>query len=165
MEEAATYHPVRIVLHWTLAILIAAQFALYPIVLPGWHYLITTHEYFYTWGIIEHLTVGSVVLLLVFWRIRERRRHPAPPPLPGSDPRMEAVGRLVHRATYIVMLLVPVSGLVIYFGDLRHVAFVHNALAMGLLGLIALHASAALYHQFIRHDGILLRMVRPRGEH
>ncbi len=161
MEQAKGYDPVQIALHWSMAVLIAAQFLLYPIVLPGWHYLITTHDYYYTWGVIAHLTVGTAVLVLVLLRIRARRRHPAPPPLPGADPRLETLGRLVHRATYLVMLLIPLTGLVAYFGDLQPVSVLHNALAATMLGLVGMHASAALYHQFIRHDGLLLRMLRP----
>jgi cytochrome b561 len=160
MAEAKGYKPVQITLHWAMAVMIAMQFALYPIVLPGWHYLITTNDYYYTPGVIEHLTVGTAVLLLVLWRIRVRRRQPPPPPPPGFDPRVEALVRLVHRVTYLVMVLIPLTGLLAYFGDLPPVSVVHNALAVVLLGLVGLHASGALYHQFIRHDGLITRMLR-----
>ncbi|MEM1371448.1 MAG: cytochrome b/b6 domain-containing protein, partial [Pseudomonadota bacterium] len=35
----------------------------------------------------------------------------------------------------------------------------HHILAMALCGLIAVHASAALYHHFIRRDMVLVRML------
>ena len=42
-------------------------------------------------------------------------------------------------------------------------AAAYGAPARALLGLVALHVAAALYHQFIRRDGVLLRMLPFRG--
>jgi len=36
---------------------------------------------------------------------------------------------------------------------------IHQVLAYCLFGLAALHAAAALYHHFVRRDGVLLRML------
>jgi superoxide oxidase len=36
---------------------------------------------------------------------------------------------------------------------------VHQVLAYCLFGLAALHAAAALYHHFVRRNGVLLRML------
>jgi cytochrome b561 len=36
---------------------------------------------------------------------------------------------------------------------------VHSYLMWTLLGLVALHAAAALFHHFVRHDGVLRRML------
>lgn len=160
MEEGKGYRPVQIALHWAIAVMIAVQFLFYPIVLPGWHFLITTRDYYFTPGVIVHVSVGTAVLVLVLWRIRVRRRRPPPPPPPGFDPHIESLVRLVHRTTYLVMVLVPLTGLLAFFGDLRPVSTIHNVLAVLLLLLIAMHASGALYHQFVRHDGLLMRMLR-----
>ncbi|MDE3079292.1 MAG: cytochrome b/b6 domain-containing protein [Paracoccaceae bacterium] len=158
MDRSRAYDPMQIKLHWTIAILIAAQFLLYRIVLPGWHYLITTNDFFFTPGVIAHLTVGTLVLCLVLWRLWLRRHHVAPPPPDGFDPRLEAIALMVQRTTYGLMILIPLSGLIAYFGNLQPVSILHNALAVTLLGLIGMHASGALYHQFVRHDGLMRRM-------
>lgn len=160
LGQEAAYDPVQIMLHWIVALLIGEQYLLCQIVLPGWHYLITTSDFYFTPGVIVHLFVGTDVLLLVTWRLWLRRRHPTPPPPEGFDPRLEALSRLVQRATYATMLAIPVTGLVAYFGDLQLVSIVHNALTLVLLGLIATHACGALYHQFVRRDGLLARMLR-----
>ncbi|WP_127902429.1 cytochrome b [Solirhodobacter olei] len=157
-EQAQTYDSVQIFLHWAMALLIASQFAFYWIVLPGWHYLITTHSYLFTPGVIIHLTVGTAVLVLVLWRLQLKRSHAAPPPPKDFDPRMEAVAHVVQWATYLTMVLIPLTGILAYFFDLRAVSIVHNVLAVTLLLLVGMHASGALYHQFVRHDGLLLRM-------
>ena len=36
---------------------------------------------------------------------------------------------------------------------------VHQVLAYCLFGVAAIHAAAALYHHFVRRDGVLLRML------
>lgn len=160
MDDAKGYDPIQIALHWTMALMIASQFVFSVFVLPGWHYLIMTHEFLFTIGVAVHLSTGTTLLALVLWRIRVRCRHRAPAAPAGFDPRLEAVSHLVHWATYGTMVLIPVTGLVAYFGDVRPLATVHNVLAVLLLGMIGLHATGALYHQFIRHDGLLLRMIR-----
>lgn len=160
MVEAKGYDPIQIVLHWAMAGMITSQFVFSWLVLPGWHYLIMTHEFLFTFGVAAHLSTGTTLLALVLWRIRVRWRHKAPSAPDGFDPRLEAVSHLVHWATYGLMVLIPTTGLLAYFGDLRPVATVHNVLAALLLGLVGIHAAGALYHQFIRHDGLLLRMIR-----
>ncbi|MBI1219116.1 MAG: hypothetical protein GC186_11260 [Rhodobacteraceae bacterium] len=160
MRSPAGYDPVQIGLHWTMAVLIASQFVFSGIVLPGWHYRIVTNEFLFTNGVIVHLGVGTAVLALVLWRIRVRRRHQPPAAPEGFDPRLEALSHLVHWISYGTMVAIPVTGLIAYFGNLRPVSVVHNALAVMLLGLVGVHAAGALYHQFIRHDGLLLRMIR-----
>jgi cytochrome b561 len=158
--KAKGYDPIQIALHWAMALMIASQFVLSWLVLPGWHYLIMTHEYLFTIGVAAHLSTGTTLLALVLWRIQVRWRHQTPAAPEGFDPRLEAVSHLVHWATYATMVLIPMTGLLAYFGDLRSVATVHNVLAVLLLGLVGIHAAGALYHQFIRHDGLLLRMIR-----
>jgi len=41
---------------------------------------------------------------------------------------------------------------------------IHAFMMWVLLALIALHAGAALYHHFLRHDGVLQRMLPARGK-
>lgn len=78
------------------------------------------------------------------------------------------------------MVLIPILGFVAYvwhgrafnygfvqlnFGnasnrDVFHPAQqIHQVLAYCLFGLAALHAAGALYHHFVRRDGVLLRML------
>ena len=49
-----------------------------------------------------------------------------------------------------------------HFG--KYPSFVaHSYLAWLLMGLIALHVLDALYHQFVRKDGVLRRMLFGKG--
>ncbi len=39
----------------------------------------------------------------------------------------------------------------------------HRIFGYGLAGLIAMHVGAALFHHFVRRDGVLRRMLPKRG--
>jgi cytochrome b561 len=160
MPPASEYAASQIRIHWAMMVLITLQFLLSYSVLPGWHYLITTNDFFFTPGVIAHVVIGTLVLALVIWRLVMRLRHPVVTEIEGFDPWLEKLSHLVHLCAYAVMIAIPLTGLVAYFGDLIPMSVVHNVLALGLLGLIGVHASGALYHQFIRHDGLLMRMVK-----
>ena len=86
----------------------------------------------------------------------------------------------VHHLLYVLMLLIPVIGVVarvwhglsfdygvfqLNFGVSSNPALfhpaekIHQLLAYALFALAGLHAAAAVYHHFVRRDGILLRMM------
>jgi cytochrome b561 len=126
-----------------------------------------------------HALLGLLVLMLVMVRFGWRMRH-APPPLPadvGTSTRR--LSGLVHGSLYTLMFIIPIIGIVTFiwhgrvfdFGVFR-VNFavrsnraifhptedIHGYLAYALFALVGLHACAALWHHFIRHDGVLRRM-------
>jgi cytochrome b561 len=114
-----------------------------------------------------HAILGLLVWVLAIARISWRRRHPAPA-LPND------VGRLSH-----LMLVIPILGIVTFIWHGRAFNFglfqvnfgirsnrsifhptenIHGYLAYFLFALISVHAFAALWHHYIRHDGVLSRM-------
>ena len=165
-------------LHWLVALLIVGQFA------TGWlsetasdrdtsFTLIRNH---YQFGI---LLIG-LILMRVLWRLANR----APGPLPGEPTWRERTARGVHILIYVLLMLLPVTGYIIWihmkadmsvFGlfsaprlftppvedeTLRAGAwYVHYFAGWTLVGLIALHVLAALWHQFVRRNGLLRRMI------
>jgi cytochrome b561 len=73
-----------------------------------------------------------------------------------SDPRLgERVGAFGVAA--LPRLVAPKARIGMLAGD------VHTWLAWVLLGLVGLHVAAALYHHFVRHDGVLRRMLPGSG--
>lgn len=131
-----------------------------------------------------HALVGLTVWILAIARLGWRLRH-RPPPLP---PEVGAFSRRlshpVHLLLYALLLIIPPIGIVtfIYHGrvfdfGLFQLNFhvhsnrrifhptedVHGYLAYALFGLIGLHVLAALWHHFVRHDGVLRRMWPGRG--
>lgn len=132
----------------------------------------------------RHKSVGITILALAVIRLAWRLidRPPAPPPMPRWQ---HAASRLTHAAFYVLLLVMPVTGWLMssasnypvsWFGfvqlpdlvrpdeGLEHLLEdVHETLAKVLITLAILHAVAALKHQFIDRDGLLMRMLPWRG--
>jgi cytochrome b561 len=132
-----------------------------------------------------HESAGLTILLVAIARLAWRLSHP-PPPLPDTIPRaMRRAAAANHRLLYAALIAQPVLGFVatnawgfplqgrtafLGFIDLpkvmeknvplaEAVQAAHNALGWTIVALLALHIGAAIFHQAIRRDGTLLRMV------
>ncbi|MCJ8140063.1 cytochrome b [Falsirhodobacter halotolerans] len=108
-----------------------------------------------------HVWVGMAVLALIVLRMIVRLGQGAPEP--GGSGILQSMAVWVHRALYALMLAVPVFGAVTWFGRIGATGDLHAVLANTLLIVAGLHAAAALAHQFILRDGLLMRMIRPKG--
>jgi cytochrome b561 len=169
----ARYSTTAIVLHWLLALMILGSLAvgLYMTSLP----FSPRRLQLYNW----HKWAGVTILLLsaarLLWRLSHR--PPALPPMPAWQARASSAA---HGVLYVLFFAVPLAGWayssaagfpVVLFGVLPLPDFVakdqalaeslkplHRWLAWGLGALVALHIAAALKHQFIDRDGLLMRM-------
>jgi cytochrome b561 len=127
-----------------------------------------------------HGCVGLFYFALVVGRLVWRMWHrpPEPPLYIGEFDRR--ISRAAHHLLYALMVVIPIFGFVAFvwhgryfdyrfaqlnFGvasnpDVFHLAEnVHQLLAYCPFGVAALHSAAALYHHFVRRDGMLLRML------
>ena len=174
MKQANRYHPLQVVLHGLMAVLMIATFAFGKYV----HSLPLSPAKFQLMS--YHKWAGMTVLLLAFIRIALRLAHGAPA-LPAA---MSAPARLAahagHLALYGLMLAIPLSGWlmssaygfpIVLFGVLplpdliaanpdlaERLKHLHELLTQLLLITVVLHVAAALKHQFIDRDGLLQRM-------
>ena len=156
------YDKVAIWLHWLVAAMVLAQFA------TGW-----------IWGFFErgseprfylfrtHIVIGSIILATAIARIAWRLTHPAPP-LPGDMRFIQVVlARLTHVLLYLAILVQPALGLltITAFGKSigRWPRDLHLWLSDIIAVIVVLHVAAAVWHQFVRKDGLLLRMVPQRS--
>lgn len=124
-----------------------------------------------------HKAGGVIVLGLVVLRLLWRITHPAPQPIKTS-PALDMIANVVHRVFYLLLLAMPIAGLCMsfYYGrgvDLLGIpplfeknvelaktfGAAHGMIMNAILALVLLHASAALWHHYARHDGTLARMV------
>ena len=165
---ASTTHPigysaVQIILHWTIAGLVIFQLVFGESMVafvdsieentpvsPTDQQLASLHYWF-----------GIAILALVATRIGVRL-HRGAPPSNGLSPLAERAEQLAHTLFYLLLIVVPVTGLLGYYlgdpwGDL------HTWGKPAFIVLIAVHASAALFHQFWVKDGTLRRMLVPRA--
>lgn len=166
-------------LHWLIALLIVAQF-LVTLLMPDIKEGMTMEPV-----ITLHFTLGLLVLLLMAVRLVVRLRNPVEAATTPGKPleRVLAVG--VHRLFYAILLTSPFLGWiaasahglpVALFGIVELPALaadhaewghqagdVHGLVMWTLLGLIALHAGAALFHHLVRRDDTLRRMLPDRS--
>ncbi|MDA8383009.1 MAG: cytochrome b [Betaproteobacteria bacterium] len=179
-DSAGAWGSVSKSFHWGSALLILAQFPL------GWvavHWpLSPTDITLYTW----HKSLGLLILLLTCLRMGWRCIS-ASPQLPAPTTAWErAIARAGHRALYILILALSVSGWAI--ASSSHVPFkvfwafalppitppdhaleqamkhAHVWLAAILGGALTVHIAAAFWHHFARRDNVLSRMLPGRGD-
>jgi cytochrome b561 len=174
MQDAVVaYHPVSRKLHWLVAFLILFMLAL------GWSFGFLPKNW-HVPAIITHKNIGILILALAFFRLAWRWTHFVPP-LPGPTLFFERwLAQGVHYALYALMFLMPLTGWamgsaagrpMLFLGmiplpsltapdrELAHrLRSLHGLFAYALAGLIALHVLAALYHHFVRRDGLLRRI-------
>ena len=169
-------------LHWVRAVIITG------LLWAGWHMtgmndeVASKFELYYPW----HKSFGVLAFLLVLTQIAVRFRTPhIPQPLETLAPHERVLSRLIQRAMYALLVIVPLMGYsmsstftmsdgVFFFGvnlpellpknDDWFVVFqlLHKVCAYTLLALIVLHIAGALKHRFYdkapRND-VLRRML------
>lgn len=129
-----------------------------------------------------HGPAGTVAFALILVRLVWRSTHPAPA-LPDSMQSWEQIAaKLMHYALYAMMALLPALGIAytsargrpIDFGVFQ-IAFpldqyigrdaaktlkgAHAFLGQSILVVALLHAMASLWHQYVRSDNVLARML------
>jgi cytochrome b561 len=169
------YGLVSITFHWVIALLVFGLLGvgLYMVDLP------VSLQKIKLYGL--HKEIGLIVLFLaslrLFWRLSETI-----PLLPDHMPGWQRLAaRLTHFLLYVCLFVMPVSGWLMssatgfpvsFFGlftmpdlvapseELRVILqFVHETVAYGLIGLIAAHVGAALFHVVIYKDNIFRRIL------
>jgi cytochrome b561 len=175
MANAQGYTATAKWLHWLVVALLIAQF-IFAWIMPhiGRNTPVTT-------VISLHFTFGIIVLVVAAVRLLWRATHKEPAPLDGLPPWQLLSSRVVHWLLYILLIVVPILGWInaswrgmpiVMFGvelpklvatrasGWRWTGDVHALLSNYLmLTLVGLHVLAGLYHYFIRHDGVMQRML------
>ena len=173
-NTADRYGSVAQTLHWTIVALLIVQFTLGKIAdgLPiGLDKLVT---------LARHKSFGITILALatirLLWRLFNR-----PPPLPPMPGWQRVLAHFNHAALYALLFAMPLTGWLMssakhfpvsWFGLLQLPDFiapdaglahdledVHEMLSNVLLALVGLHVLAALKHQYVDRDGLLMRML------
>jgi cytochrome b561 len=174
------YGLVAIVIHWLMAIAIFFLFGLGLYMVD-----LTYYDSWYKGSLDLHkslgLTVFFVYLIRIAWKLSNKK------PSPAEGPKWEInLAHWMHLGLYLVMLCLFVTGYLISTADGRSIAVfglfdvpgfgrfienqediageIHEILAFSLIAMVALHALAAMKHQFIDKDGILIRMIKPASE-
>jgi len=177
----STYGVIARILHWTMALGIIGLF-----ILGYWMRTLNYTSPYYQSAPNLHQSVGMVVLALLVFRFIWKLSNPTPHV--ETLTKLETVGSsLLHWAFYLIVLVISIAGYLILTLDGRGFEIfgiidvpslysqkgleqlagqIHWILAYLLMGLVALHAGAALWHHFIKKDDVLRQMTgRRSNEH
>jgi cytochrome b561 len=170
------YSPVARALHWTVALLVIITAPIGYIMADRgardiWD--ATTNQMYST-----HKLIGLVILSLMIARWTYRLTHGAPASEPTLTSWQKGLSHAVHWSMYLLLLAVPIGGYlgIAYYPALdvfgvkipglvtpnedlaKQIFKLHGAAATILLGLVGLHLGGAMYHAFVKGDGVLARM-------
>src|SRR5690606_966579 len=166
------YGKVTRTLHWVMAVLVFWQFLkFFDRIRDGEHWI---GETLVPW----HVSIGCVIFLLVIlraiWAAKQRDNRPE------NDPAVAALAKLGHRLLYASMVLLPITGVLYIVGRgygvkafgiqlisgsgtetawMQTVGSLHSPIAWLLLIMVIGHVAAALWHHFVKKDGVLQRML------
>jgi len=160
---AHPYTKLQIRLHWAIFLFIAIQYLAHEAIAEAWEQIGRGETLAFDPLVMGHVFVGGLILLLVVLRIALRLRNGAPPLPEEEPPALKAVAHLTHMGLYVLMIAMPVSGAVAWFGGVEPAAEAHEVMRIVLLALVLLHVVGALYQQFVLKTDILARMKRPGG--
>ncbi len=172
MSQVSRYHPLLVVLHWLLAILVPVA-----LVLGAWVMAkIPNDSPAKIDALRGHMAGGLLILTLMLLRLLVRSRTRLPLPATSGSSLFDRLARVSHYALYVGVIGMATAGLVlavesgiiaILAGEPVQVPadfwvydarFAHYLISRFLLLLIALHIASGLYHTFVRRDGLLHRM-------
>ena len=173
-SDNSGYGAVAKILHWTIFALLAVQYAIGSI-MPHIGRR-TLDEGWVAW----HFSVGAAILFFIIVRLIWRLMHPVPQ-LQTLAPWEKLLSGVTHWALYILVLAMTILGWaatnargwgVKLFGIItlpsiapagskwgHECGDIHNVLVYVLLGVIAFHVAAALYHYYVKHDQVVARML------
>ncbi len=163
------YHPVHVVLHWLVAILTIFLLAIGFLVFPN----TPNAQEIQMLGM--HKMAGMLLGLLMVSRLITRFVLKRPAPADAGHPLLNLVGKIVHFLLYAGVFAIMAAGgslsqaygldnILKGDGSMPEDLFIypqlpiHGNISYILIALIAMHAGAAFYHQFIRKDNLLSRM-------
>ncbi|MBZ0129211.1 MAG: cytochrome b/b6 domain-containing protein [Rhodobacteraceae bacterium] len=163
MKRPAGYTRTQIALHWLVFLLVAAQFLLHESIAEAWDKFQDGVAVEFSLLIASHVVGGILILVFGIWRIAIKIRRGAPA-LPDSEPRLQQIiGHATQGLLYLLLILMPVSGMVAWFGGVALAAQGHEVMRIVLLALVVLHILGALYHRIVLKSGVMERMLRPES--
>ena len=178
-ESGLGYAETAKALHWVIVALLIVQFVL------AWTMPDIKRDTKPDTLINLHLSFGALIFVVAIARLGWRLIQGEPEPAADLLPWERRVSHITHWLLYLLLLVGPLLGWinaswrgfpVSVFGLVelpkliatRASGFgwtgdVHGLLAnYAMLALVGLHVAAALYHYFVRRDGVLQRMLPAR---
>jgi len=166
---------ITITIHWISALTILGMFGL-----GLWMVELEYYDAWYRKAPELHKSIGVLLFILTVIRLLWRGFNRNPLPLDSHSRNERKVATALHHLLYMLLIAIMLSGYLISTADGRSVTVfnsfqipatihgiehqedvagvVHLWLAISLISLTVIHASAAIKHHFIDHDRTLKRM-------
>jgi cytochrome b561 len=173
-NTASRYGLISIGLHWLVAMVVIGLFGL-----GLWMDSLDYYDAWYRKAPEIHKSIG--VLLFMVMLGRTVWRHLSPGPAPSGAAFQQKMAHAVHLTLYVLLFILMLSGYLVSTADGRALEVfgwfsipatlsglenqediageVHEVLAFTLMGLVIVHALAAMKHHFINRDSTLKRML------
>lgn len=161
MPQPKGYTRLQIVLHWLIFVLLIGMFLNEDAISEAFRSVMRSGSFTPNVLVAAHIFGGIAVLVLVVLRLAIKLKRGAPALPENEPPLLKLVAHGTHLGLYALMLLVPVAGLVAWFGQQGWAGEVHEVLKTLLMLLALLHVAGALYQQFVLKTNILNRMRQP----
>jgi cytochrome b561 len=171
--QVTRYHPLLVFLHWLLAFFIINSLILGHFALAA----LPNSDPQKIDALFGHMAGGMVILGLMAIRFLVRATTTHPPKATTGNATLDRLAPFTHYGLYLFVVLMVATGMAtalltnlpdIVFaksGDPLPETFLvyptriaHGYIALAFAALIALHTTAALYHQFVLKDGLFRRM-------
>jgi cytochrome b561 len=169
-----TYGVLAKLLHWLIALMLVGM------VIAGLTFTGMERGPDRTQISMLHKSMGLLVLLLMTLRLLWKVANPTPADPPGTPGWQSLAARLVHWGLYAAVFFQLTMGLLVagqrpipFFGlfefgpllaenEEQHELFeeLHETGWIIIAALVGVHVLAALYHHFVKKDGVLKRMTR-----
>lgn len=158
MSSPTSYTRTQIILHWVTFIVIFLQYVLHEGIAEAFEVVEHGGTAQVTPLVLAHIAGGLIVLVLAALRLQQRLTHGAPA-LPAEEPALQRmIAHATHIALYLLMIAMPVSGAVAWFGSSEAAGEAHEVMRAIMLLFILLHIIGALYHRFVLKSGVMQRM-------
>ncbi|MFP3568456.1 cytochrome b [Paraburkholderia sp. SIMBA_030] len=171
--RVSRYHPLLVTLHWLLALLITGA-----LVVGFFGLAATPNTDPQKIGVLRlHMAGGMLILGLMAIRFVVRMLSARPARATSGHPSLDRIVPLFHYGFYVLVVAMVATGFatgilaglpaIVFAGSgaplppsfaIYPTRVAHGYLAVVLVGFIALHVVAALYHQFSKKDRLLGRM-------
>lgn len=173
--RAPGYGGVAKSLHWLIVALLIVQFAL------AWTMPDINPRTPITTLVDLHFSVGVTILFVALARLLWRWGHPVPLVSDNVPAWQDAIARATHALLYLLIIVLPILGWVDacfrglpihFFGIVTIPPFlpaerqlagrtgdIHTWTSYVLLGVVALHVLATLYHHVWLRDRVFYRML------
>lgn len=156
----ARYSRTQIALHWIIAVLVIAQFAVNAAVRVAFGDRLGGGGPPPDAGALFHIVSGLAILGLTVLRLAIRLARGAPAPDADIPPLVAAVAKVAHAALYGFLLAMPLTGAIAWFTASAAFGTLHEIGRLLLVPLIAGHAFGALAEHFVLRNDTLRRMLR-----